>query len=580
MLDHFEIHNLSSHHHIVHIIAVSHERAKTNPGVFAIGDYIVRVGDIDVDGKGYFDVMGLIRSKPRPLDIVFRHLDHPENKMKPKVPTEMEVQAAVIIQAYIRRFLARNMLDARKAKAAVRVAPPITDEDWITDMQDELALAGFTDGQEYLWDDVLKELEEIEEMRYMTDDWTDWDSSDDGKEGSPTPVETKETPIQSQASHESKSDGTEDDGKIKLSAVWQAYQEQEYLVDAARYEDYVYTPPNKIRYDNLGQRRTHDTDTTAATSASTVLPTMHNYFAKNRLRYTSDSVQSEYVPTAIWTPYLPVADNTLVATNDDKTGAVMRWQGNGYFDPPVTGEGKIMSAPKRLSSSYHQPWIVDQRGKNGKKDAKTISVHKNDLINDETTMHDKPVRKVRDKSARLPYERKKRKRRLIFRASKAKNQLPKRDKAAQGKAVAKQPNNVRNKLNKRRLIQRRTTYPLRTQHDSIETDDFSALAKPLEFEPLEAPRIRKKGVGQIKQQPHMRRQPRREKRKEAVKALRKKKKERAGLKTVAIPETKALHGSHHSTILGEWYYSPRVQARLEMQKKLLIEILDDELNAT
>ena len=60
VLDHFEIHNLSSHHHIVHIIAVSHERAKQNPGAFAIGDYIVRVDDVDVDGKGYFDVMGLI----------------------------------------------------------------------------------------------------------------------------------------------------------------------------------------------------------------------------------------------------------------------------------------------------------------------------------------------------------------------------------------------------------------------------------------------------------------------------------------------------------------------------------------
>ena len=91
------------------------------------------------------------------MDIVFRHLDHPENKMKPKEPTEMEVQAAVIIQAYIRRFLARNVLDARKKhKQCEGVAPPVTDEDWITDMQDELALAGFTDGQEYLWADVLK----------------------------------------------------------------------------------------------------------------------------------------------------------------------------------------------------------------------------------------------------------------------------------------------------------------------------------------------------------------------------------------------------------------------------------------
>ena len=87
-------------------------------------------------------------------------------------------------------------------------------------------------------------------------------------------------------------------------------------------------------------------------------------------------------------------------------------------------------------------------------------------------------------------------------------------------------------------------------------------------------------MGQVRQQPHMERQPRREKRKEAVKALRKKKKKKERMETVAIPETKALHGSHHSTILGEWYYSPRVQARLEMQKKLLIEILDDEVNAS
>ena len=41
--------------------------------------------------------------------------------------------------------------------------------------------------------------------------------------------------------------------------------------------------------------------------------------------------------------------------------------------------------------------------------------------------------------------------------------------------------------------------------------------------PLEVPKIRKKNVGKPKQQPRMRRQPRREKRKEAVKALRKEK---------------------------------------------------------
>ena len=585
VLDQFEIHNLSSHHHIVHIIAVSHERAKANPGAFAIGDYIVRVDDVDVDGKGYFDVMGLIRSKPRPLDIVFRHLDHPENKMKPKEPTEMETQAAVIIQAYVRRFLARNTLQARRENAEVVEVPAVTDEDWVTDMQDELALAGFTDGQEYLWADVLKELEEIDELRYMTDDWTDWDSSDDGQEQNETFAEEKEEPKTSLASNTDNIEGgTEDDGKIKLSAVWQAYQEKEYLADAARYEDYVYTPPNKTRYGKPGHRGTHDTDATTATSASTVLPTMNDYYAKNRLRYTSDSVQSGYVPTAIWTPYLPVADDKLVATSGSKAGAVMEWQGNGYFDPPSAVQGKIMSAPKRLNSSYHQPWIVDQRGKkDSNKDAKTISVHTNDLINDETTTDGLPTKHLRGKATRLPYERRKRKRRLIFRAGNARHGLMRRDKAAQSPAVATRPTDVGKKTRKkkkkagRRLIQRRTTYPLRTQQDASDTDDLGALLKPLKFEPLEAPKIRKKDVGQTKQQPNVQRQG---KRKEAVKALRKEKQRRSGMKSVAIPETTALHGSHHSTVLGEWYYSPRVQARLEMQKKLLIEILDDELNGS
>ena len=297
----------------------------------------------------------------------------------------------------------------------------MTDEDWITDMQDELALAGFTDGQEYLWDDVLKELEEIDELRYMTDDWTDWDSSGDEQEDTPAPVETKEAPMAALASNENIKDGTEDDGKIKLSAVWQAYQEKGALVDAARYEDYVYTPPNKTRYGKPGpashpRYRHYGGDVRFYGFTNNV-----RLLRQNRLRYTSDSVQSEYVPTAIWTPHLPLADNTLVATNDDdKAGTVMGWQGNGYFDPPIAGEEKIMSAPKRLNSSYHQPWIVDQRGKKGKKDAKPLVCIQNDLINDETTMHDAPVRKVRDKTARLPYERKKHKRRLIFRANKAK----------------------------------------------------------------------------------------------------------------------------------------------------------------
>ena len=45
-------------------------------------------------------------------------------------------------------------------------------------------------------------------------------------------------------------------------------------------------------------------------------------------------------------------------------------------------------------------------------------------------------------------------------------------------------------------------------------------------------------------------------------------------------ESKILHGSHHSTILGDWYYSPRVQARLELQRKLLVEVLEDEINSS
>ena len=47
------------------------------------------------------------------------------------------------------------------------------------DMQDELALAGFTDGHEYLWEDLLKELEEMERLGYLNDDWDQWDSSDE-----------------------------------------------------------------------------------------------------------------------------------------------------------------------------------------------------------------------------------------------------------------------------------------------------------------------------------------------------------------------------------------------------------------
>ena len=38
-----------------------------------------------------------------------------------------------------------------------------------------------------------------------------------------------------------------------------------------------------------------------------------------------------------------------------------------------------------------------------------------------------------------------------------------------------------------------------------------------------------------------------------------------------------MYGSHHSTVLGDWYYSPRVQARLELKKKLLVEVIEDEI---
>ena len=45
-------------------------------------------------------IMDKLRKKPRPLDIVFRHLDHPENKMTPKEPSPMEIAACIIIQKY------------------------------------------------------------------------------------------------------------------------------------------------------------------------------------------------------------------------------------------------------------------------------------------------------------------------------------------------------------------------------------------------------------------------------------------------------------------------------------------------
>ena len=36
------------------------------------------------------------------------------------------------------------------------------------------------------------------------------------------------------------SNNNDDDGKIKLSAVWQAYNENEFITNAAKYEEYLY----------------------------------------------------------------------------------------------------------------------------------------------------------------------------------------------------------------------------------------------------------------------------------------------------------------------------------------------------
>ena len=70
-----------------------------------------------------------------------------------------------------------------------------------------------------------------------------------------------------------------------------------------------------------------------------------------------------------------------------------------------------------------------------------------------------------------------------------------------------------------------------------------------------------------------------------MKFLLKRKKELKERRRLRNPEivqqkSKILHGSHHSTVLGDWYYSPRVQARLELQKKLLVEVLEDEINSS
>ena len=46
---------------------------------------------------------------------------------------------------------------------------------------------------------------------------------------------------------------------------------------------------------------------------------------------------------------------------------------------------------------------------------------------------------------------------------------------------------------------------------------------------------------------------------------------------ITYEENKVMYGSHHSTVLGDWYYSPRVQARLELKKKLLVEVIEDEI---
>ena len=60
------------------------------------------------------------------------------------------------MQKYSRRYLAIQYVKHLREEWEKLNVPPQTEEEWMLDMQDELALAGFTDGHEYLWEDLLK----------------------------------------------------------------------------------------------------------------------------------------------------------------------------------------------------------------------------------------------------------------------------------------------------------------------------------------------------------------------------------------------------------------------------------------
>jgi Ca2+-binding EF-hand superfamily protein len=318
-------------HRVVRIMSVSHARAKLNPGTFAIGDCITRVNDTAVDGLGYFEIMKIIQASKRPVAIVFKNVDAEhafdiDEKSKkinvvlriqawfrgrkvraeiqpmlsrPYTPTPERSQCATVIQTAARQWLARRILPRlrriRKENMKRLEKEKLDEAEWMADMADALTLAGFTDGESFLWEEVLAELEEIEDNLLSTDD-------DEGAKET-TQGETEDRDDKDQEDKDDYEFAKVVDGQIPVSAVWQAYAENEYLPNAAFPKSFAFTPPDQFAEGIQDRLRFTPTSSNfsatpaLSTNSSSIVGAVMSQEQRQRLSFSSSN-DSPYIPTA------------------------------------------------------------------------------------------------------------------------------------------------------------------------------------------------------------------------------------------------------------------------------------------
>jgi Ca2+-binding EF-hand superfamily protein len=268
-----EVSDQKKDNRLVRIMSVSYACAKKHPGIFSIGDFITHVAQINVEGKGYFEVMDLIKQLPRPISIVFKHVDAEDSiRVKERFDT---INATLIIQKLVRGRQARkavqqitdsfpkpsdrNNASATVIQSAVRVwialrkVPNLmqlfakekrlkeleqrNEKVWMEEMLDELAMAGFTDGASFLWEEVLAELEEIE-VKFLRDG----ESQEDDETNEPH----DDTTIPAIPAAIALSEEDQPDHQIPMGQIWASYVEEDFIPNAAPKQSFVYTPPTQF----------------------------------------------------------------------------------------------------------------------------------------------------------------------------------------------------------------------------------------------------------------------------------------------------------------------------------------------